>query len=123
MACVLVVDDEADIRDTMKDLLESAVEGVRVRTAESGAQGLVVLQEEGGNVRPIISDYRMPGMSGTEFLTAAGELAPSVPSFLVTGYDLDESAAGPNGFVMQKPLEPGPFLGMVEKVLGGNVGP
>jgi len=116
-SCILVVDDEEDIRATVKELLEACVEGARVRTAESGKDGLDVLRQEAGGVDLIITDYRMPGMDGMEFLRQAGQVSPNTPSFMVTAFDMD-SKTTPNGSrILHKPLQPDTFVGMVEAAL------
>jgi len=77
---VLIVDDETAILDTLRILLRR--EGFDVSTAASGQQGLAALPE----VRPdiVLSDIRMPGVSGIEILNAARELDPNIPVILMT---------------------------------------
>lgn len=67
MACshILIVEDEPDLRDTLKDLLE--VHGFLVVTAANGADGLRQLQD-GGDPCLILLDLMMPVMNGWEFL-------------------------------------------------------
>lgn len=67
MAChdILIIEDEAGIRDTFKDLLE--MEGFNVFTAENGREGLRMLQEIGDPCL-ILLDLMMPIMNGWEFL-------------------------------------------------------
>ena len=64
-ACVLVVDDEEDIRETLRDVIE--MEGCSAILAASAQEGMKVLETQ----RPclIILDLMMPGMSGAEMLT------------------------------------------------------
>ncbi len=60
---VLIVEDDADIRDGVRILLES--EGYAVMEAEDGRQGLYCLNDE---VDLVILDVMMPGMSGLELV-------------------------------------------------------
>lgn len=64
--CVLVVDDEEDIRETLREVVEMA--GCSVILAENGAEALTILAKS----RPclVIIDLLMPVMTGTELLEA-----------------------------------------------------
>ncbi len=106
---ILVVDDEPDILQALKDLFEATMPGAEVFTAGSGEEGLEVLEKQ--KVDVIISDYRMPGMDGLEFLSRCGEKLPEVPRILITAYpqlnlamDAINNAAIQNFFT--KPLNP-----------------
>lgn len=59
-------------------------EGYEILVADSGAEGLRVLAEE--RVDLILSDYKMPAMSGVEFCDRAVALQPGVPKVLITGW-------------------------------------
>lgn len=61
---VLVVDDDEDIRDVLRELL--AEEGFYVRTAQDGREALEVLQEESGWI--VLLDMRMPVLDGVAVL-------------------------------------------------------
>jgi len=64
---VLLVDDEAMVRDNLEAYLED--EGIDVKTAASAEQGLEMLVQGGFQIA--IVDMRLPGMSGDEFIRAA----------------------------------------------------
>lgn len=80
---VLCVDDEENILKSIRRLL--AEEDIETLTATSGEQGLEILQSIDG-IGVIVSDQRMPGLCGTEFLQQAREIAPDVPRIMLTGY-------------------------------------
>ena len=61
---ILCVDDNENILHSLKRLLRK--EGYRFLTAPGGAEGLKILKEK--DVQLLISDYRISGMSGIEFL-------------------------------------------------------
>jgi len=85
---ILLVDDEPGVLASLRRLLRPT--GYRVITAEGGAAALDML-----GVYPvdlIISDMRMPGMSGAEFLARAREQYPDVMRILLTGYSEIDSA-------------------------------
>ena len=79
---ILCVDDEANILHSIKRLLRK--EGYRLLTASSGVEGLKILEEN--DVHLILSDQRMPHMSGTEFLAAVSKKYPDVIRIILTGY-------------------------------------
>lgn len=64
---IMIVEDEADLRDTLKDLLE--MQGYHVLTASNGREGLKLLQEN-RKFCLILLDLMMPVMNGWEFLDA-----------------------------------------------------
>ena len=82
-AKVLFVDDEENILRSIKRLLADEEYGMVFAT--SGEEGLVVLKSE-GNVGVIVSDQRMPGMSGVDFLEKAKAITPDAQRILLTGY-------------------------------------
>jgi DNA-binding NtrC family response regulator len=80
-ARVLFVDDEPRILNTMRMLFRNHYD---VLTAESGARALEMLKTHPVDV--IVSDQRMPGMTGIEMLRQARELNPGAMRILLTGY-------------------------------------
>jgi diguanylate cyclase (GGDEF)-like protein/PAS domain S-box-containing protein len=79
---LLLVDDEPGIRTALTRMLRG--DGYRILTASSGAEGLELLAVN--PVQVIISDQRMPGMSGTEFLNTVKELYPDTVRIILSGY-------------------------------------
>ena len=83
---VLCVDDEQNILSTLKRILRK--EGYQLLTASGGEEGLEVLREN--EIQLVMSDQRMPGMSGTEFLARVREQYPDTIRIILTGYtDVD----------------------------------
>ncbi|GFE59647.1 HD domain-containing phosphohydrolase [Geobacter sp. AOG2] len=80
---VLLVDDEENILKSLQRLLME--EEFELHTASSAEQGIATLKEL-DNVGLIISDQRMPGMNGSEFLQYCREAVPDAPRILLTGY-------------------------------------
>ena len=78
---VLFVDDEPRILSTMRMLFRGKHE---LFFADSGPQALELLKNQPVDV--IVSDQRMPGMTGIQLLRAARELNPSAMRILLTGY-------------------------------------
>lgn len=92
---ILLVDDEVNITKALRRLLMES-DQYEVFTADSGAAGVALLEEQ-PDVGVIISDQRMPGMTGVEFLARARELMPDAVRILLTGYaDIEASIAAIN---------------------------
>ena len=85
---ILVVDDQADMRGLLSDVLES--EGYRVGTAESGEKALEVLAEEQYDL--VLSDLRMKGMLGTTLLSEIKHRYPETGVILMTAFGTIETA-------------------------------
>ncbi|MFH1021232.1 MAG: HD domain-containing phosphohydrolase [Pseudomonadota bacterium] len=80
---ILFVDDEENILRSLRRLFMD--EEVEVFTASSGAQGLEILAREAG-VGVIVSDQRMPEMTGVDFLEKSKAVSPQSIRILLTGY-------------------------------------
>lgn len=79
---ILVVDDEPENLYVLEALLDDDWD---VLTAESGADALALL-ETAGEVDLVISDQRMPGMTGVELLSIIAERSPETMRIVLTGY-------------------------------------
>ncbi len=106
---ILVVDDELDILESLQELLQAAIENVEVLVAPSGQEALEVLDKE--RVDLIVSDFKMPGMNGMEFLRTAKDALPTVPRVLMTAFpDLQIAIEAINDARIEnfftKPLDP-----------------
>ena len=114
---ILVVDDEASIRDLCMRVLTRA--GFQVATASTGEDAVSRLQDE--SVDLVISDIRMPGMSGLEVLEAAKALYPSIHVVLITGFGtpqtLERARQSGADRVLTKPFNPTELLAAVREIL------
>src|ERR1700736_3203568 len=85
---ILVVDDEADIRESLEILLSA--EGYSIDLAQNGAEGL--RRAEAGNYDLILLDLMMPDRSGMEVLKEVRERDSETPIFMITAYGSAEVA-------------------------------
>ena len=85
---ILVVDDEADIRESLEILLNT--EGYNIDLAQNGAEGL--RRAEAGNYDLILLDLMMPDRSGMEVLKEVRERDSETPIFMITAYGSAEVA-------------------------------
>lgn len=91
---VLLVDDEEDNLQLLKRTL---YRDYNILTAKDGLEAIGVLEKEGKNISLIVSDQRMPNMTGTEFLSKTIETYPNIIRMLLTGYsDIDAMIDGVN---------------------------
>lgn len=83
---VLVVDDEAMVRDMLALLLKRKF-AYEVVAVASGQEAVAALREHGECIRLVVLDLCMPGMDGWETLNALRILRPDIPVILSSGYD------------------------------------
>jgi CheY-like chemotaxis protein len=107
---VLVVDDEADLRQILADRLEG--EGYEVLTAGDGLEALA--QVRAAAPACIILDLKMPRLGGLDALVALRRAAPGAQLIVLTGSPNRPLAAtcracGADGFLL-KPFDPGELL-------------
>src|SRR6201997_5509263 len=87
---IVVVDDEPVVLAAVaRDLRRGFGERYRIVRAGSGEEALEALRElvrRGDQVAMLVADQRMPGLSGTDYLVRARELAPTAKRVLLTAY-------------------------------------
>ena len=104
-ASILVIDDEAGIRESLELLL--TLEGYSVKMASDGDQGLRILELETFDL--VLLDLALPGQSGLELLPQIKERQPETPIIMITAYGTVDNVveavrAGAENFV-QKPWD------------------
>jgi CheY-like chemotaxis protein len=102
-AKVLVVDDDRDIRDVVRALLEGL--GYEVQDAEDGASGLALLETFEPHL--VLLDFAMPGMNGAEVARAVRTRWPAMPILFASGYADTaalEEVPGPACPMLRKPF-------------------
>ena len=79
---MLIVDDEVRILTALRRSLRR--EGWEILTAESPSEALGVIDDRAIDV--VLSDHKMPGMTGVQFLEEAGRRAPDAVRMIITGW-------------------------------------
>src|SRR5215469_9225366 len=85
---VLIIDDEAEIRESLQTLLE--IEGYEVETAADGEEGLARLGERPFDL--VLLDLALPGRSGLDLLPDIRSLDPQLSVIMITAYGTVEDA-------------------------------
>lgn len=109
---VLVVDDEPDIRDTLRDVLED--EGYRVVVASNGREALALLT---GGPAPsvVVLDLLMPIMNGND-LYEAMRADPNLSEIPIIVSTSDPSRAPTGALLMNKPFDLDRMLAVIESL-------
>src|ERR1017187_1683594 len=101
---ILVVDDEPDVRQAIKMMLEH--DGHEVQTVDSGEAALALLEHNTFNL--ITTDYSMAGMKGNQLAATVKKCRPDQPIIMVTAFAADFHPSGkPSGgvdCVLNKPF-------------------
>lgn len=114
---VLVVDDNADLADNLGELLELG--GADVTVTYSAEAALDVLERRAFGL--VVTDMRMPGMSGLDLLRRVREAQPGVSVLIVTAYaqdaQLDQARAAGALDILAKPVDLERFNELCERAL------
>jgi len=118
LANVLLVDDEAYVRDSLATLLGRR--GYEVRTAASYDEALATKSLDG--VDAVVTDLKIPGRDGTALLHRLREIEPDLPVIVLTGHGTVPSAveclkSGAADYLL-KPVEPDELVMVLERALG-----
>ncbi len=119
---ILVVDDDANARALMADVLRGA--GFQVREAASGPVAMSIFERHTDSLDAVVLDYAMPLVSGADLFDAMRTLAPGVRAVMVSGYAPGDSAhdlmrRGLSGWV-QKPFEPDELVAAVDEAMSAS---
>lgn len=118
--CVLVVEDNDDVRELAEQVLE--MEGYAVHSAASGEQAMELLRRD-TRVDLLFTDVIMPGgMNGLDLVKQARELRPALPVLVTTGYMDELPQGGRSGglTILAKPYRQDDLLERVNKALAPN---
>jgi DNA-binding response OmpR family regulator len=112
---ILIIDDEEDTRESLREVLEMA--GHKVLTAASGNEALEYVKSE--DIRLMLVDFAMPEMSGEDFLRRVWAKNQWPPAIVITGIapwrtlGLIELGVG----YVRKPINSNILLGMIDSYL------
>jgi len=113
---VLFVDDDADVRTTWKYVFEHPYD---VTVVSSGAEALDLLKAPGRPFDVLVTDHRMPGMTGVELCRKARLVSPKTARVLVTAFEDPEVKLCPCR-KLEKPLDDGKLEAVIHDILTGE---
>jgi CheY-like chemotaxis protein len=109
---ILVVDDDADVRDYASNVLEEC--GYEVVSAADGESALILLRGS-QRIDLLFTDVVMPGLNGFEVARRAVQQVPALKVLFTSGYASNLTAAGR---LLKKPYRPQQLAGEIAAVLG-----
>ncbi len=120
-ARILVVDDQREVARVLRTALELSNRGYYVVDVPSGEEALLEL---GRGFDVVVTDYRLPGMTGAELLRRVAKTKPEIKAILITGYPLDEVKQELKGVevykIFEKPIDTGAFVESVTVAIHGE---
>jgi PAS domain S-box-containing protein len=116
---ILVVDDDPALLRAMPEALGLRLPGVEVETVSSGVDALNRITA--GEYDVVVTDIKMPGMSGLDLLAEVRRIAPQTPTLLITGHGEHDLAVqalrrGAYDFI-QKPIEREYIVAAIERAM------
>jgi len=119
---ILVCDDEGDIRQLIRQMLER--QGFEIAEAQSGGQALEMLRSQ--TFELLLLDFQMPNMSGLELLEAIRPVRPSLKVIMISGTAdgaLRRQALSLGAIeCLSKPFDLGTLTSLIKKAMGRSVG-
>ena len=113
----LLVDDEQPVRGYVSAVLRQG--GFEVVEAADGTDALAMVQRMHGTVDVLVTDIKMPHMTGIELVRAVKNEYPGIPVVYISGESLREELHNPRTRVafLQKPFGPGAILSAIRTVI------
>jgi DNA-binding NtrC family response regulator len=120
---ILIVDDEEDIIESLRMLIERVFDDVEVDSVYSGEEALEHLNSTTPDL--VISDFKMPGMTGLELLGYIHESYPRIPRILMTAFpDVQIAIDAINHAKIEsfitKPIDPAEIVETIRIILDGR---
>ncbi|BFU42142.1 response regulator [Krasilnikovia sp. MM14-A1004] len=122
---VLVVDDEEDLRDIMRRMLER--KGFRALVAGNSEQALEICRGQEGDIDILVTDLGLPGVSGGELAHAAAEMRPTMAVVYVSGLlkeiAVDQGLIPDDAVLIKKPFTSDVLIETLHMVISGEAPP
>ncbi len=113
--CVLVVEDDAAVREIAVECLTAR--GYRVIEARDGAEALEVSRERLAEIDVVVTDVMMPRLGGAALAAALRERRPGLPVLFVSGYAPGSSSHSSGAPLLRKPFAPNDLARKLREVI------
>lgn len=110
---ILLVDDDVEIRESMRELLEMKYPNVRV--AKNGEEALKLYEEKMPDI--ILTDLQMPIMNGLELLKRIKTIDPKKPVVVITAFDDQAHFAEGADAILIKPINRKKLFQLIDEFL------
>jgi DNA-binding NtrC family response regulator len=121
---ILIVEDEVGIKDLVSEILTN--QGYTTFVATNGEEGLNTFNQNKDKIGLLITDIRMPRLTGIELYREIMKIAPKLPVICLTGYDIDREAERlhEEGKIqlLTKPFALKELVGLVKKEMDSDSG-
>jgi two-component system, cell cycle sensor histidine kinase and response regulator CckA len=123
---VLLAEDQASIRDVLREFLES--KGYKVLEAQNGSQALEIARHYPGSIDVVVTDVIMPQVRGLELAERVTEIHPDIRVIFMSGYSQDalvenQLLSERNMTLIQKPFEPEELAQKIRESLSRDFSP
>jgi len=100
---ILVVDDDFETRESIKNMLT----GQRVNVIYTSDTGSALLKlKDNEDIETVITDYRLPGLSGKDWISILRHFYPNMHIIVISGYDIVENILQNEGLkIIKKPFK------------------
>ena len=120
MARILIIEDDEEMKSLLKDFL--AEEGYEADSAHNGSEALLKLAKEPFDL--VITDIRMPGLTGFDILSAVKEFQREIPVIVITAFGGEEvyrrsMARGADGY-LEKPIHFHKLKGLIQELVSSK---
>ena len=120
--CLLVVDDESGMRDTLMDIMEAF--DFDADEASNGQEA--VMKVQAGRYDLVLMDIKMPVMDGVQALTEIKRLCPNLPVIMMTAYAHSDAVAEAERqgaeAILPKPLNIAEVMPLIQKAIEAHRG-
>ena len=112
---IAIVDDEPDLAYLFRDTL-SEIPGTRVFAFSDPLLALEHVRTNSENYQCVVSDYRMPSITGIELLTKIKEVNPGIKRILISAFDLQDEVFKNSEYIDEFLPKPITIAAMIEHV-------